>query len=592
MQKQPSGVRAGLRYFVRLCAARKGNQNAMIFSCNDEIVLWTDGRTNFARAIASTLCGAAMSFAATQPLLAQTKDTTFVHPERGGLLLETEEQRYLLQKGAAPSGGNLDPRLSIFVTDRNTMDQITFKEVMEQLVNQSGDRNLTAKKLFNTWWDSSDLHVPAGTTPVTDAVHHCNDESEPDKATRLSKLNGFTYRCPRPERVQATEDPFDPTKPEGYIPIAYSNRFDLADPAGRDCGEYRIVFARKSGADPSNRLGATNRNLIIFEARVKNPAPPINLASNPRDFSSTTNSMANLKGCKPIVDAWSNLSNPTMSTAVRGKLLHDLYLKGIPSSNIGPFISVDNYRGDGQGQIRTNQFLNHGGEGDPGVSNEFIWTLREFKIGRVPTSTGSSTIQIVPQTVKANPGTSLFDASVTAQRSNDFMDQVIGQLDPLLGGLGGEGNINTFSYNNPDSFNSFESDESSDPKISAGGKLGSALMQFDAERGVLFGRLQQALLDKHSKLTPSQVVARLQTQTCAGCHRFSNRNLNGSQPNSGNDLGGGLNWTQSLGFTQESERDFEGGPDGNASRFLISDLLKDVFLPARLDNMRRFMAQE
>ncbi|CAM5767925.1 hypothetical protein LMIY3S_02327 [Labrys miyagiensis] len=564
----------------------------MTFSCNEEAASTGGDSRNLWRAITLVLGGIGMTIATASPSWGQSSNSTAVHPERGGLLLETEEQRYLLQKGAVSSGANLDPRLSIFVTDRKTMSQITFKEVMQQLVNQSGDPNLTAKQLFDSWWDSADLHVPLGKTPVTDAVHHCNDESEPEPKTRLSTLNGFPYRCPRPERILATEDPFDATKPEGYIPIAYSNRFDLADPAGRDCGEYRIVFARVSGADPNDRRAAANRNLIIFEARVKNPAPPVNLASNPQQVQSNPNSMENLRGCKPIIDAWSKLSNPAMNTTDRGKALHDLYIKGIPSSNVAPFISVDNYRGNGQGQIRTNQFVNHGGEGDPTASREFIWTLREFKIGRVPTPTGSSSIQIVPQTVKANPGTSLFDALVTTTRTNDFIDQVIGQLGPLRGGLGGEGNIDTFSYNNPDRFNSFESDESSDANISAGGKLGSVLMQFDAERGVLFGRLQQALLDQGSKLTPSQVVARLQTQTCAGCHRFSNRDLNGAAANPGNDLGGGLNWTQSLGFTQESERDFEGGPDGNASRFLISDLLKDVFLPARLDNMRRFMAQQ
>jgi hypothetical protein len=116
-------------------------------------------------------------------------------------------------------------------------------------------------------------------------------------------------------------------------------------------------------------------------------------------------------------------------------------------------------------------------------------------------------------------------------------------------------------------------------------------LQFQAKHGVLYGQLKQVLAEKSSTLKPEQIVARVQTQTCAGCHRFSNKNLLSPQPNPGNDLGGGLNWTQSLGFTHESERDFEGGPDGNASRFLISDLLKDVFLTARLDNMRRFLAQ-
>ena len=541
------------------------------------------------------------TMAALQPLRAQTANSTAVHPERGGLLLETEEQRFVSPKKPVAGIPTVDPRLSIFVTDRKTMEQITFKEVMQQLVDQSGDRTLTPQQLFDTWWDSAGQKPAAGTTPAVNAAHHCDDESAPAADTRLSTLNGFPYRCPRPEKQQASDNPFETGAGDAaYIPIAYSNRFDLADPTGRDCGEYRIVFARVSGADTGNPAGPggdahpgspISRNLIIFEARVKNPAPPVNLETDPQNVSSSPNSMENLKGCKPIIDAWTELSRPGLSTTDRGKKLHDLYLKGIPGSNVGPFISVDNYRGDGQGQIRSNQFIDHGADKTDATQNgQFIWTLREFKIARTPA--GSSSIEIVPQTVKANPGSTLFDASLTSDRATAFFDEVIGQLGPLRGGLGGEGNIDTFSYNNPDIFNSFESDESSDATVSGGGKLGSALLQFQAQRGVLFGQLRQALLDQGSKLTPDQIVARLQTQTCAGCHRFSNRDLNGTQPNPGNDLGQGLNWTQSLGFTQESERDFEGGPDGNASRFLISDILKDVFLPARLDNMRRFLAQE
>jgi hypothetical protein len=541
--------------------------------------------------------------AAAQRADAQTANATAVHPERGGLLIETEEQRLSTPRKAPAAIPLIDPRLSIFITDRNTLKEITFQEVMQQLVDQSGDRTLTPKQLYNAWWDSADKKPAAGTTPITNALHHCDDESASDSVTRLSTLNGFPYRCPRQERAQAKEDPFDPAQDAGYIPIAYSNRFDLADPGGRDCGEYRIVFARVQGAatgDASAPGGDThpgspiNRNLIIFEARVKNPAPPVNLSVDPKKVETNPNSMANLEGCKPIIDAWTALSDPGMSTADRGKKLHDLYLKGIPESNVGPFISVDNYRGDGQGQIRTNQFMNHGADpADPGQAGQFIWTLREFRVARTPTGpNGISSIQIIPQTVKANPGTSLFDASKTNDRAAEFFDVVNGQIGPLLGGRGGEGNIDTFSYNNPDKFNALESDESSDPTISAGGKLGSVFLQYKAQSGTLASKIQKALAERGSGLTPDQVVARLQTQTCAGCHRFSNRSLNGSGPNAANDLGQGLNWTQSLGFTHESERDFEGGPDGNASRFLISDLLKDVFLPARLDNLRRFLAQQ
>jgi len=64
---------------------------------------------------------------------------------------------------------------------------------------------------------------------------------------------------------------FGVSTPATYTAIALSNRFDLTTPpskGGGDCGEYRIVFERNSGAaDPKNR------NLIIFEAVLPNPHP-------------------------------------------------------------------------------------------------------------------------------------------------------------------------------------------------------------------------------------------------------------------------------------------------------------------------------
>jgi hypothetical protein len=550
------------------------------------------------RAVGKILAGSLLiaPFVLTGSSAAGAESFTSRHPERGGLLLESGELRAkrIPIPGAKPAPA-IDVRSSIFVTDKKTVEQLTFSEIMQQLVDQSGDTSLTKEKLFAQWWDSAN-QKPG----VAAATHHCDDISSPDPTTRLSTLNGFPYRCPRPEGNQASQNPFDPTKDEGYIAIAYSNRFDLADNSGRDCGQYRVVFARVSGANTGfgHPGDATNRNLIIFEAGVKNPLPPTTIAP---PAENDPNSMENLRGCKPIVQFWANLSNPKMTTVERGKALKDFFLKGLPDVGVGPVIHVDNFRGDGHGQIRSNQFITHGvpDPTNPDQKKQFDWTLREFKIDRDPATLIS--IAIIPQTVKSNPAATLFDRNTTDIRAPDFYDQVVSQLDALRGGLGGEFNIDTFSYNNPDKFNSFESDESSDLVISKGGELGSVFDQFAVgsladPRGYLYRRLEHELEARRSNLTPEQISARLQTQTCSGCHRFSNKNLfgntaNPANANPANDLGPGLNWTQSLGFTHESEAVFEAGPDGNGTRYLISDLLKDVFLPERLENMQRFLAQ-
>jgi hypothetical protein len=65
----------------------------------------------------------------------------------------------------------LDRHLSIFVTDVETVNQIKFSEVMEQLVKQSGDPFLTKIILFHQWWDG------AGQRPGLGLGPHCDNES-------------------------------------------------------------------------------------------------------------------------------------------------------------------------------------------------------------------------------------------------------------------------------------------------------------------------------------------------------------------------------------------------------------------------------
>lgn len=84
------------------------------------------------------------------------------------------------------------------------------------------------------------------------------------------------------------------------------NRFDLASPSGADCGEYRIVYAKQSGL-----VSGTDRNFLIFEARLPNPTPS-----------------AGLTGCLPVADFWANLTI-VGSVATRATLLRDFYFVGL-----------------------------------------------------------------------------------------------------------------------------------------------------------------------------------------------------------------------------------------------------------------------
>ena len=463
------------------------------------------------------------------------------HPERGVVKLNE-----LPSIGTNRPTLPLNRYLSIFVSDVDTVSQIKFSEVMDKLVSQSGDSLLTKQLLFHQWWDS------AGQRPGLGLGPHCDDDSAPSPATgvstftSLSTLNAFPYRCPRLELNEASSDPFTnevETNPNAYSAIAFSNRFDLVTPPN-DCGEYRIVFARNSGkSDP------LNRNLIIFEARVPNPKPA-----------------DGLNGCRPILEFWHGLSDETINAVERGKRLHDFYMNGLPASNVGPIVEVAHYM-FGTGQIRTNQFMLN----DKDVrlpTPPFDWTLREFK-----TFLNNGTLTIIPDSVKTNPGNSLFAVGSTDVRIAALNQDIRAQMKNLLGTAGpasnGVDDVNSINFGTSgQGVNSFESDE-------AQSDLGDVLAAYapgNKENTIIRANIATSLSLLHSPLSTLNVVSRIRTQTCAGCHQFSNND---------HGLGGKAIWPNksagdsthpAMPFTQQSEKtsDLQPAIVGGGKRYAIS----------------------
>jgi hypothetical protein len=97
---------------------------------------------------------------------------------------------------------------------------------------------------------------------------------------------------------------------------------------------------------------------------------------------------------------------------------------------------------------------------------------------------------------------------------------------------------------------------------------GTATVRYRARAAVaLRVALQRQLTATGSSLTTSNLLDRATTQTCAGCHDVS----------SNADLGGGLFWPPSNGFTHVDERG------------TLSPALTDVFLPHRAAVLERFI---
>ncbi|WP_437996892.1 hypothetical protein WMF26_39095 [Sorangium sp. So ce185] len=261
------------------------------------------------------------------------------------------EERAAERRQALSAPLDIEPLRSLIltkVTDPQAMTRFPLEFVLNQLIMRAGTFDeQTALDLYRRWWDFFNKSVGA---QFPDAIH-CDDQTNSEG---LPALNGYPISCPRWEGRLATSDPFDQDSPDFVEPIAVVNRFDLAPLDGSHCGEYRIVYAKKTA-------GIADRNLFIFEAQLPNPHPECGLAA-----------------CLPVAEFWARLS--TLDAAERANELETFFTVGLLDAGFGPVLHPDNL-GRGTGQIRTNQFM--GPPGGPGQAQlGQIWQLREFKIAK------------------------------------------------------------------------------------------------------------------------------------------------------------------------------------------------------------------
>ena len=316
------------------------------------------------------------------------------------------------------------------------------------------------------------------------------------------------------------------TNINSYSAIGLFNRFDLAPNDGANCGEYRVVFGKTSGGG--------GRNFIIFEATLPNPRMDLGL-----------------EGCRQVQAFWRDLSN-NPNVASRATALRNFYFTGLPG--FLPVIHMQNFGFNFQsvGQIRTNMFM--GG----------AWLLKEHKLERQCPG-GVCKIKAVPVTVKTNPFGDLFNPNSFNALAGDFQVHFLTQVPALA-----INDVNRFNYSVPDHFNSGESDAQS-----FGGP--DAYVTNFGGASAFRNAIQTELNNIGSTLTPTQIIARAEALSCGGCH----------QRTTGVNLGGGITFPASAGFVHNAEFT-EAGPEG--ARFILSNALNSVFLPARKNLVEEFMS--
>ncbi|WP_437933279.1 hypothetical protein [Sorangium sp. So ce341] len=445
----------------------------------------------------------------------------------------------------------IDPRKSLVVTDTDIVSAFTLKDVLQQLVDQADIPGLTPLQVFRQMFDT---YRKAGEGLALGP--HCDDVvlSNPPPPTQGiftesfdGSINGFPVICSRAVGQEATADPFAGVPGESlYMATTLVNRFDLADPLGSDCGEHRIVFARRGGDAQTN---GGMRNFIIFESRLPNPTPSLGR-----------------EGCRAVVEFWHGLSNPAKSVEVRRAELLDFYFEGLPG--FSPVIDIDRFSAGG-GQIRVNDFLR------PPPFAQDDWALREFKLARDCTASACQLL-VVPQHVDDNPSALLFDPASTDPRAASFQSWFV---DNAVAALASSGDINRFDYPTlvPASFGAGEAlliTEQNNYRNA----VGSGPSAFRTA-------IQQKLTAVGSPLSPDQLLARAQSISCSGCHLVKSQ---GSGANSDVGLSSPIPDNTFL-FTHTSEQteDIPGEP--GRTRFQISNLLAEEFIPFRQQVMNDFL---
>ncbi|WP_437735506.1 hypothetical protein [Sorangium sp. So ce1335] len=444
---------------------------------------------------------------------------------------------------------DIDPLRSLILTkatDPLAMARFQLEDVFNQLIAGAElSSQQSAVQLYRSWWDffngSATAHDP-------DAIH-CDDQTN---SAGITTINGYRIACGRREGRLAVSDPFDPNSADFVEPIAVVNRFDLAPRDGSHCGEYRIVYAKKSA-------GIADRNLFILEAQLPNPHPE-----------------CGIDACLPVAEFWASLSS--MDANERAEELETFFMEGLEGTDFDAVLHPDNFADAvhgpagrrGTGQIRTNQFM-----GDPNSPHQAkqgqIWQLREFKLAKTP---GGERLYFKPVTVKDNPYGPLFSTNVDPSdfRYSWFMDDFLESVDELTT-LSTDINDIKLTNSRADLYNAGEStvDRSND-------YLDQLLPAVNYLPNLeLRDRIQAELvrLGRDSIFTPADVANRATTQSCAGCHQLSG----------GDSLGNGVTWPEEDVPVGDFGRFVHVREDGNLSRALT-----EFFLPHREGVLEAFLA--
>jgi hypothetical protein len=439
-------------------------------------------------------------------------------PRRLGVLLLAASAMALLAGASRrravnpPTPLELDARRSFAVTDQVILDAFPFERVMNALVERSGTRT-SALSLYRQMFDTQ--NPKPGLVSAEDA--HCDDFLLDGRPS----FNGLPRRCPTPEGILAKSNPFV----GDHIPLALINRFDLAPADGSNCGQYRIVFARKTSS-PFERLH------LIFEAVLPNPTPS-----------------TGLEGCRVVAQFWADLSRINSIDERRAKL-DAFFFTGLPG--FAPVLDPGHFSAASGGGIRTMQ------NAQSPLQNRFYQFRLERKCER-----GECRLIADPDVLQNMPYGKFFDGSYETPAARRFRDAFVEEVRNLA-----IEDRNLFFMNIPREFLLVESNPGGS-EVDTVFEIPFQLGQVTPEGRAFAQRISDELKKVGSTLSPREVVSRADQLSCAGCHFFQ----------------GNVGSTEF--YQQISEAVIETGEAG--PRFAVSSTMQNVFIPHRIDVLRTFL---
>ena len=332
--------------------------------------------------------------------------------------------------------------------------------MLQTLIDRSGATATTPLSLYRQWFDTQN---PKPGLVVADAPH-CDDFLTDGKPS----FNGFPRRCPTPEGILATSDPFTA---HDYTPIGITNRFDLAPVDGSNCGQFRIIYA-KTTVKTGEKLH------IIFEPVLPNPNPAAGVA-----------------GCRAVAQFWADLSSVDSMTERRTRIEH-FFFEGI--DGFAPVLRPEHFAA-GAGRIRTSQTAQNA---QAGIGRFYQFHLKQ----------DGSRLLVVPGLLENLPYGSLYNAGVDLPLGAEYRQFFISQVSTLS-----IRDVNGFFDRIPDKYLLHESHPENQPIAFASDAALNASMgtaEGQAFKAAIGAELQRI----GSGISVTDVMTRADLQNCHGCH--------------------------------------------------------------------------